>query len=286
LDTKEIIYNLLIATIVSVGVGSASWHFNFYPMIKSKWKLKVCLDKLNYDVNEFKLSIENKSGTEFSNKLLMQIYKDFEEIQNITLNNKGFEDFNEKMVRINEDLALLKIKLENWENEEVLYEFKQISSDQLSASPLEFFEIVIENNINIFINVSIILFFVFLFVVFYILYFNNKNIKKSILIFLFENLTLNIKRKKYLFLILIVFIIFKNLVDFYQLKSFFNFYIIADLFLNFILFFNNISNISVNYIEQFIRFLFEKISKKLTFLLNLYLRYAYKFVSFYILDSI
>ena len=168
---------LSVAIVGSITVGCALSYFYFYPKIKIKWELKKSLDKLKYDMNEFTLSVENKSSIEFSNKLLIQINKDIDKIQSITLNNKEFEAFNQILAQISKDLVIFQIKLERCKNDEVLYEFKQVPSNQLSASPLEFFEIVIENNINIFINFSIILFFVFLFVVFYTLYFNNENIK-------------------------------------------------------------------------------------------------------------
>ena len=143
-------------------------------------------------------------------------------------------------------------KRENW-----------VSSEEFVISPLESFNVIVENNIKIFSNISINIFFIFFFIVLFFSYFNNKSIKKNIILINiltfffdfffknFKNLVSNVRYERYFFLMLtiFVFIVFENLGSFYLLELPFNSHAVITLFLSFILFFNYVINFLINFNE-------------------------------------
>ena len=137
-------------------------------------------------------------------------------------------------------------------------------SDSSMQSPLEAFNVIIDNNTILFSNISINIFFIFFFIVLFFSYFNNKSIKKNMALINilnyffssffanFKNLVPNVRYERYFFVLLatFIFIIFENLGSFYLLELPFNSHAIITLFLSFILFFNYVINILINFNEK------------------------------------
>ena len=134
---------------------------------------------------------------------------------------------------------------------------------EVSASPLEAFNVIIDNNISFFSNFSINVFLIFFLIILFFSYFNNRSIKKNIVLINtltfffnfffnnFKNLVLNVRYERYFFLLLtiFIFIIFENLGSFYLLELPFNSHAVITLFLSFILFFNYVINFLINFNE-------------------------------------
>lgn len=130
-------------------------------------------------------------------------------------------------------------------------------------SPLESFDVIIENGITFFSNISINIFLIFFFIILFFSYFNNRSIKENIplinlvnLIFnfffnTFKNLVPNVRYERYFFLLLstFVFILFENLGSFYLLELPFTSHAVITLFLSFILFFNYVIIMLINFNE-------------------------------------
>ena len=130
-------------------------------------------------------------------------------------------------------------------------------------SPLEAFNVNIERNVMLFSNTSINIFLIFFSIILFFSYFNNKSIKKNIVLIKlsafffdfffinFKNLVPNVRYERYFFLLLTVFIfvVFENLGSFYLLELPFNSHAVITLFLSFILFFNYVINFLINFNE-------------------------------------
>jgi len=135
--------------------------------------------------------------------------------------------------------------------------------DNIMNSPLESFNVMIENNINFFSNISLNIFLIFFSIILFFSYFNNRSIKKNIpLINLlsfffnfffdtFKNLVPNVRYERYFFILLttFIFIVFENLGSFYLLELPFSSHAVITLFLSFILFFNYVLTMLINFNE-------------------------------------
>ena len=146
-----------------------------------------------------------------------------------------------------------------------IFDSSEISNEasEISASPLETFNVIIDNNISFFSNFSINIFLIFFLIILFFSYFNNKSIKKNIVLINtltfffnfffnnFKNLVLSVRYERYFFLLLtiFIFIIFENLGSFYLLELPFNSHAVITLFLSFILFFNYVINFLINFNE-------------------------------------
>ena len=135
--------------------------------------------------------------------------------------------------------------------------------NDIMSSPLESFNVMIESNINLFSNVSLNIFLIFFSIILFFSYFNNRSIKKNVplinlLSFFFDfffstfkNLVPNVRYERYFFILLatFVFIVFENLGSFYFLELPFSSHAVITLFLSFILFFNYVITMLINFNE-------------------------------------
>lgn len=140
-----------------------------------------------------------------------------------------------------------------------------IESEIITESPLESFNVYLNNSISIFDNISINIFLVFFFIIFsFFIINNNLSIKKNIILILFlknifdfffnnfKNLVSNVRFERYFFLLFSVFlfIIFENIGGLYLLELSYNSHAIITLFLSFFLFFNYLINFIINFNEN------------------------------------
>ena len=186
----------------------------------------------------------------YQKNLIDRIKKDMKIFENKAKNDETLEIYN-KLLSV--------VEILNKHNEKLDQNY--IAESQVS--PLESFEVIIENSTKIFSDISINIFFIFFFIIFFFSYFNNKSIKRNIILIRiltfffdfffknFKNLVSNIRYERYFFLMLtvLVFIVFENLGSFYLLELPFNSHAVITLFLSFILFFNYVINFLINFNE-------------------------------------
>ena len=254
-------------------------------------KLVEELEVLRREMRKLEAKLSNNARTDIYNYLLVRVVEDANALEKRIENNKGANKFNElleiykKIAELNSELSKYSveeinqaniIRLNKRINEELnqaaskessknlIEELDQKSDVDLQASPLESFELIIENNTKIFSNISINIFFIFFFIILFFSYFSNRSIKKNValinvLTFFFDfffknfkNLVLNTRYERYFFFLLTVFIfiVFENLGSFYLLELPFNSHAAITLFLSFILFFNYVINFLINFNEK------------------------------------
>jgi len=129
-------------------------------------------------------------------------------------------------------------------------------------SPLESFNVMIES-VSLFNNISLNIFLIFFSIILFFSYFNNRSIKKNIPLMnlfgfffnfffgTFKTLVSNVRYERYFFILLFtfIFIVFENLGSFYLLELPFTSHAVITLFLSFVLFFNYVITMIINFNE-------------------------------------
>ena len=231
--------------------------------LQDSYKFRQKLDKLSNDVSDFKVISKKESDLQLITVLYNKIKEDIAELKFVAEKIRGKQELINLLNDTEKYLDNFQVSAINSLSEKEYGVVNATHTGKLISSPLESFNVIIENNINIFSNISINIFFIFFFIILFFSYFNNKSIKKNvvlinILVFFFnfffknfKNLVTNIRYERYFFLVLTVFIfiVFENLGSFYLLELPFNSHAIITLFLSFILFFNYVISFIINFNE-------------------------------------
>jgi len=177
---------IIVGTIHAVFIGAvvAVTVHVIQKQIILRYKFEVELEAVRKNLHEIQLvEVKNNKNIELSPETLDRILYYLENNKNIELSPEALD-------------RLLYYVEKNW-----------VSPEDLSESYLEPFNISIGNNITFYINI----FFLFLIIIFFFISFFSKN---------FKNLILDIICKNYFFIVPIpfIFILFKNLKNFYLLN--------------------------------------------------------------------
>ena len=187
---------------ITLGISQiVKWHLGSISEFREE------LDKLKIDLKTLETALNNNESLSVCKSLLSKLNEDILLLKVKTQKFKDLEIYNILLDNISKKIDKVNIEL------------NQVCVEELSASPFESFQIIIENDISI----NIFFFFIF----FFFVYFNGKTINKSVILinvfnfFLknFKNLALNMDYETYFFLIITV---FKNSKSFYILELFFN----------------------------------------------------------------